>query len=219
MSKDTFEKLAPEKRETFIRLALEEFAQQDFQSASISNLVKRMGIAKGSIYQYFNDKLDLYLYLKRHCEAIKLRYVYGVRREDFPDFWAYFRALFIHGIPFDLEHPLESQFLYRIGTKESSPQVRGFLDEWKAQGKAMFRQLVQYEQSQGHLRQDMDIEVIVHFLITASMSIADLLQSKYQLNFDQNLAEGKPLFGGNAAELEAAVSDLIAVLRHGLGTT
>jgi AcrR family transcriptional regulator len=46
-------------------IAVAEFADSDYRSASVSNIVALAGIAKGSFYQYSEDKKDLYLYLIR----------------------------------------------------------------------------------------------------------------------------------------------------------
>mgnify|MGYP001367152296 CR=1 FL=1 len=60
MPKSTFLNLRPEKRADFTDAALFEFALNDYQNASITNMVKVLGIAKGSVYQYFENKKDLY---------------------------------------------------------------------------------------------------------------------------------------------------------------
>ena len=63
MPKQTFLKLADAKRKSFLHEAYKEFALHSFEAASITNLVKVLGIAKGSVYQYFKDKEALYTYL------------------------------------------------------------------------------------------------------------------------------------------------------------
>src|SRR5512145_1594758 len=63
MPRQTFLNLPEEKRRAFIDIALEEFANNDYNTASISKIVEKAGIAKGSVYQYFEDKQDLFLYL------------------------------------------------------------------------------------------------------------------------------------------------------------
>jgi AcrR family transcriptional regulator len=63
MPKETFWNLPEEKRQRIIDLAVAEFAAHDYAVASLSRIVARAGIAKGSIYQYFEDKQDLFLYL------------------------------------------------------------------------------------------------------------------------------------------------------------
>ena len=63
MPKPTFLRLSPAKQKAFIRAALTEFSKHTFAEASVSRLVQHLGIAKGSIYQYFEDKSDVYQYL------------------------------------------------------------------------------------------------------------------------------------------------------------
>ena len=59
----TFERLSESKRHAFLEAAYREFALKGYEAASITNLVKDLGIAKGSVYQYFDDKKDLYEHL------------------------------------------------------------------------------------------------------------------------------------------------------------
>lgn len=217
MPKETFLNLSAEKQEQFIKTALQEFAYKDFQNASITQIVKNMGIAKGSVYQYFEDKLALFLYLKQYAEAKKMQYIITVNRANYEDFWEYFKALFINGLTFDLEEPLCSLFLFRIGYKDTSPQVQEFVAGWKEQARIFMTILVAQEQKNGTIRTDLAINVIVHFLITMSMSVAELLQNPpYSVHFEENIEKGKPLFGANKTELVAAVDSLIALMKNAL---
>ncbi|MBA3682058.1 MAG: TetR/AcrR family transcriptional regulator [Bacteroidetes bacterium] len=216
MSKTTFTNLSSEKQERFIQAALTEFAANDFQSASITAIVKELGIAKGSVYQYFDDKLDLWLYLKKHCEQVKLSYIKSIKRSEYSDFWKFYRAMYANGINFDLENPLCSQFLYRVGFKEMSPQVMPHLNTWKKQANAMFCQLIEAEKKAGTFNKKNSTDVMAHFMVTMSMSIAELLQKKYKVDFEKNIKKGKPLFGGNSKELMKAVDELIGLLEKAL---
>ena len=216
MPKQTFLNLPEEKKQRFKEAALEEFAQKDYQSASITAIVKKLEIAKGSVYQYFEDKLDLWLYLKQHAEQVKLSYIKSLKREDYPGFWPYYRAMYENGINFDLEHPLCSLFLYRIGLKESSPQVLPYLKNWKTQANAMFVMLIKSEQESGAFDKNISPDIAAHFMTTMSMSIAELMQTRYQVDFDENIKQGKPLFGKNKTELLKAVDELITLLEKAL---
>lgn len=62
MPKKTFNRLDCEKKERVIRAAIEEFQIHGFEKAKIEAIAKNAGVAKGSIYQYFDDKKDLFLY-------------------------------------------------------------------------------------------------------------------------------------------------------------
>ena len=78
MCTDTFLRLPEEKRNRFLEAAWEEFTSVPFEDASINKIVRRAKIPRGSFYQYFSDKEDLFSYLQgsmlEHCmeEYIKL---------------------------------------------------------------------------------------------------------------------------------------------------
>lgn len=67
----TFFNLSEEKRQRLIAGAMKEFSEKSLNDASISNIVKNSNISRGSFYQYFEDKKDLYFFL-----ISKFRYNY-----------------------------------------------------------------------------------------------------------------------------------------------
>lgn len=60
MPKKTFYNLPEEKRAKIIASAKEEFSRVPIHEASIKNIVEKSGIARGSFYQYFDSKEDLF---------------------------------------------------------------------------------------------------------------------------------------------------------------
>ncbi|MFS8630457.1 MAG: TetR family transcriptional regulator [Bacillales bacterium] len=63
MPKQTFFNLPASKRNILLEAAKKEFTRAPLFEASIANIVRAAGIPRGSFYQYFEDKEDLYLYL------------------------------------------------------------------------------------------------------------------------------------------------------------
>lgn len=63
MCSETFLRLPEEKRSRILDAAWEEFTRVSFADASINQIVRRAGIARGSFYQYFKDKESLMAYL------------------------------------------------------------------------------------------------------------------------------------------------------------
>jgi len=63
MPKQTFFQIPKEKQDTLIQAAKEEFSRVPLHEASIANIIKSAGIPRGSFYQYFEDKEDLFYYL------------------------------------------------------------------------------------------------------------------------------------------------------------
>lgn len=213
MPSTTFEKLSPEKKERIIYAFIVEFSTHRYDDASISRVVKSLGIAKGSVYQYFNDKLELYLYLKGICEQVKLQYIQGIDRAQFKDFWAYLRELFEAGVQFDLKNTKESKFLYAISKNENSPSVSSHHKEWRNQALALFGLMLQKEVEQGHFRTDVRIETMSFFLVSASVHIGDYMQIYHGADFDENLKTGKNMFAEQRDLLMATVDEFIKLLR------
>lgn len=63
MPKQTFFNLSEEKRNTILKAAREEFAIRLYEEASISRIIVKAGIPRGSFYQYFEDKEDLFKFI------------------------------------------------------------------------------------------------------------------------------------------------------------
>lgn len=62
MPKETFFNLAKEKQERILSAARIEFSRADLKDASVNQIIKLADIPRGSFYQYFEDKEDLYFY-------------------------------------------------------------------------------------------------------------------------------------------------------------
>lgn len=63
MCSETFLRLPEEKRNRFLDAAWEEFSRVPFTEASINKIVMRARVPRGSFYQYFTDKEELFFYL------------------------------------------------------------------------------------------------------------------------------------------------------------
>lgn len=74
MPSERFHQLKPVKKKNFLKKAYEEFSLHAYEGASITNLVAELKMAKGSVYQYFDNKEDLYLFLVNHAR-MKLQLV------------------------------------------------------------------------------------------------------------------------------------------------
>lgn len=63
MVKQTFLKLSENKRKNIIDVAKKEFAAVPLHKASINKIIKELGLARGSFYNYFDNIEDLYFYI------------------------------------------------------------------------------------------------------------------------------------------------------------
>lgn len=65
MCTETFLRLPEEKRTRFLEAAWEEFTRVNLADASINKIVQKAAIPRGSFYQYFASKDDLFDYLQQ----------------------------------------------------------------------------------------------------------------------------------------------------------
>ena len=59
----TWARVDPTRRAAVIEAAEAEFGAHGFSRGSLNVIARRAGVAKGSLFQYFADKLDLYAFI------------------------------------------------------------------------------------------------------------------------------------------------------------
>jgi AcrR family transcriptional regulator len=101
----TFRNLPRAKQEAIITAAVAEFARSPYDQASLTKIVAQAGIAKGSMYQYFENKRELYLYILNMVYAEKRQYLKGVFEDD-SDFFATLKRYYRRSYLFAKEYPL-----------------------------------------------------------------------------------------------------------------
>ncbi|MDP4177110.1 MAG: TetR/AcrR family transcriptional regulator [Bacillota bacterium] len=60
---ENFEKLPFEKRKRIIDVCIEEFGDKGYTNASTNTIVKNAGISKGTLFNYFDNKKNLFLFI------------------------------------------------------------------------------------------------------------------------------------------------------------
>lgn len=94
MPTTTFFNLAEEKRQKLLQAAFAEFSSKPYEEASINAIIQTAAISRGSFYQYFADKDELYFYLHclaRHQELAQLKQLASEHKgEIFATLMAYY---------------------------------------------------------------------------------------------------------------------------------
>lgn len=106
MPTQTFLKLPKGKQDRVVTAAVKEFATRRFSEAKLSNIIKEAKIPRGSFYQYFKDKMDLYKHVFDIIGKRKMEYL----TEDLMNpnnlaFFDLFRELYRMGLKFAIENP------------------------------------------------------------------------------------------------------------------
>lgn len=179
MPKQTFLNLPEEKRRTFLAIALDEFAHNDYNTASVSKIVEKAGIAKGSVYQYFEDKQDLFMYLLEVANQEMM----GVIQQTPPpnpnaDFFETLRWQMSVTVQASLKYPVHAQ-LARRAYSAPLPFRDAILEKTKKVREEHFQAMVASAQTDGYLDPNLD-PAIVSFMIQGLMSdLGSFLQAKF----------------------------------------
>ena len=215
MPKATFFNLPAEKRTLIIELAIEEFAEHDYAQASISRLVERAGIAKGSIYQYFEDKRDLFMYL---VDLVGQEKMATLAEHPPPNpemgIFDYIHWLFEAGLKFQLTHPQLVKVGYRALFSGSMPFRSESLERMKAAGDAFYHRLVEQGIRQGDIDPDIDKDMAVFVLSTWLNEFGNHILGKLAIDPHQLIAG--ELDTAHHQHILDDVDHIMEILRFGL---
>lgn len=204
MPKPTFDNLDPAKAERFLAIALEEFADHDYAAASVTRIVARAGIAKGSVYQYFDDKQDLFLHLL-DVSAARLMSVVSEAPPTTGDVFDQLRWQMSQTAVAAFRFPVHARLVERAPTGEL-PFSGAVLDRARALRASHFRELVRRGQSDGQLNPSLDPDLAALTMDAVTSRLGELLTGR--LGHDVDWA-GHP-------EVERVFDQAVAVLRHGV---
>jgi len=164
----TFLKLPAAKQERVLAAAVHEFSQRNVEQAVISNIVKQAGIPRGSFYQYFANKEDLYVYMFETLRARRREYTRpafeSFKKEPFLTFFERFYQL---DTQFLFQHPQHID-LGKIMYSHAYGVSRGLIDAVQRRYRDIFLVAITHDQDLGRIRKDVDARAVadlcVHFM-------------------------------------------------------
>jgi len=178
MPKPTFHNLPEPKRRRLIEAALDEFATQPYANASLDRIAANAEVSKGSLYQYFEDKADLYQHLVL-TELAARRTAALVPAAATGTFFERIEAMFLAGLSTFLADPRAASLGARIYENSSEPITRAISDQARARGAAFFREQLAAAVDRGEVRDDIDLDIAARMVATlAGPGIIDALAFK-----------------------------------------
>jgi len=156
----TFRNLPRAKRERIIAAAIDEFGRRNVEEAKISNIVRQAGIPRGSLYQYFDSKEDLYVYLFEMLRAERSEYVkpafelYKTR-----PFLEFFEEFYSRDSSFLLRHPKHIE-LGKVLYSNAHGVSLGLIRTIQGRYRDRFLVGIEYDKEVGRMRADIDSAVL-----------------------------------------------------------
>jgi AcrR family transcriptional regulator len=211
MPRATWTNLDADRRERVLHAAMAEFGRHGYSGGSLNVIARDAGVAKGSLFQYFDDKFDLFAHV---AEETSLR-VYGAMGPyldapgDGERFVDHFAGLVDVWIDYMSSHPLE-RGVTAATTMELDPQVRQAVrapvHRLYAQG---LRPLLQAGVDAGDLRADADLDALLSLLVL-------LLPHLALAPFEPGLDAALPLHGTRASTRSRHARRLVDTLLAGV---
>lgn len=166
MPKSTFYNLNDEKKGRIFDAALQEFSIRTFSQASLNQIIKNAGIPKGSFYQYFDNKEDLYLYMMEVASKEKIE-LFNQVQEMKPEADVF--EVIMNTTREFLERGkvkpgyVEAAMLMELDNSEFIMKIRKSATE-------KFVKMVERDKERGLIKQEVDSELVINMISTFNIN-------------------------------------------------
>ena len=188
MPKETFFNLPADKRNLIISAAINEFSKADYNTASINQICKKACIAKGSFYQYFADKLDLYVYVMTSAIEEKIKFFSSTITEFHNlTLLEQFRFLFKKGIEFAKKHPKYAALGEQFSKESDETAKSAVIKEGNKQSETLFMQMIHNAKAKGEIDNKVDTLALTLLLQSLNSAIYKYMQDKFEsISYEHN---------------------------------
>lgn len=213
MPTPTWTNLDPNRRERVLTAALTEFGAKGYAAGSLNVIANEAGVAKGSLFQYFDDKLDLFNSVCTDAfERIGVALFEGVDDESAEPLGGTLSRITINWLGFLRDHPVEREIAL-LAIHEHDPEAAACLRHLTREhvGHRLLG-LVRAAADRGELRADADpLQLLVLFVQT----LRYLNTAPFYPQVDPVLA----LAVKTPAEVEQVSLELVAALMRAYAAT
>ncbi|MGD8563086.1 MAG: TetR family transcriptional regulator [Desulfarculaceae bacterium] len=207
----TFRNLPADKQQRILEEALTQFSEQGYSRTSLNNLVARLGISKGSIFQYFKDKSGLFHQVFEYAVAKVKDHLRGVRESTRgAEVFTRIRLSLLAGLDLMEANPRLFKLYLKIAYEGGLPFRGKLLQSIRIFSRDYLMDLLREGAEAGELSPDLDLEmaafvvdaVLERFLVASSLE-----------HMDPDLG----LYQADRAQAEEKAARLVEMLRQGLG--
>ena len=164
MPSQTFMNLKKDKKQRLMDAILKEVAHTPYEHINIQNIIKEALIPRGSFYQYFTDKKDMYTYLFTYIKTIKMAYFEHVFISNYESFFERMEALYLSGLRFKKDYPVLVQAGAYMMASEIYRSSEMVLEGQNAMS-ALYAFWIKEDQKKGLIKEEVDSELLAGLLM------------------------------------------------------
>ncbi|MCF8034844.1 MAG: TetR/AcrR family transcriptional regulator [Desulfarculaceae bacterium] len=178
MPKQTLDKIKPAKREKLLSEAAKLFAERGYNQTDMAELASRAGVAKGSLYNYFESKQELYLYVARDGLRRSRQAVYGELDPEW-DIFAQLEHIFRQGAAFARRHPEYLIIYLNVSSAGMDPFAAKMSREVEKYTADHLKAVLARDVGRGLVRPDLDIRQAAFWINSLYIIFVASLVSKH----------------------------------------
>ena len=174
MPTKTFFNLKIDKRSRIIEAAIQEFATNMYSKSSINRIVAQANIAKGSFYQYFSGKDDLFKYIINILLEEEFAYSEQIINElEGLDFFSILELLFNKLVDFYKDRPESLAIIVKFMRMRDHQFKEEILENVIEESQSFFKRLLKEGIKNKDIDPKVDIEFIAYLLTDFIVNIID----------------------------------------------
>jgi AcrR family transcriptional regulator len=165
-----FRRLTDEKRKRILEASIVEFSEKGYEGASMNKVVESAGISKGSLFNYFQTKSSLFLYVYDLALKQVKSYLRSVRDQTSQDpFFQRLEKIMYAGVEFINDHPRLAQIYFHLLYTSDAPRSREILNRIRQLSADYLSEIIQEGIERGEVNPDLKLEQAV-FLIDSGLN-------------------------------------------------
>lgn len=207
MPQTTFFNLPDDKRNLIISAAVHEFSTASYKTASINQICKKSNMAKGSFYQYFADKLDLYVYVMTLAIDEKIMFFSDVLAESHTlTLLEQLRLLFTKGIEFGINFPQYAALAEQFSKENDESARLSVMKAGEKQSESLFIHMIHQAKSKGEIDHQVQPLALSMLLQSLNHTVNAYMLSKF----------GNVKYEHNEEDVNSFVESLLSIIFNGI---
>lgn len=212
MPKETFLNLGEEKQENVMRAAISKFSSLGYEKSNMGDIAKTAGVAKGSMYQYFENKKELFLYSIQWCiDLLMKKYNKFISAPD--------KNINI----FDYLYESSREIIVQMREEREAVifiqevflgRYKNVLDEsmdyiWKASDQYVL-DFIRQGKKNGYIREDIDDKLLCLYVTGVSFKFKEYIMNRAK-------SMGQEIIDEPFDEYEKEIKSMIELMKNGMG--